>query len=82
MVPRALSDKAYLSLGLLSTLINKRLNILFGILTFAKPECDTVLQPEPRSGEGCNTLSHKGLANVNIRKRMLYCHCYIPSFQA
>ena len=57
-------------------------NILFRILTFAKPECDNVLQPEPRSGEGCNTLSHEGLAHVNIRKRMLYRHCYIPSFQA
>ena len=34
------------------------------------------------SSEGCNTLSHEGLANVNIRKRMLYRHCYIPSFQA
>ena len=33
-------------------------------------------------GSGCNTLSHSGLANVNIRKRMLYRHCYIPSFQA
>ena len=54
-------------------------NILFRILTFAKPECGNVLQPEPRSGEGCNTLSHEGLANVNIRKRMLYRHCYIPS---
>ena len=28
------------------------------------------------------TLSHKGLAHVNIRKRMLYRHCYIPSSQA
>ena len=55
--------------------------MLFRILTFAKPECD-VLQPEPRSGEGSNALSHEGLANVNIRKRMLYRHCYIPSFQA
>ena len=34
-----------------------------------------MLQREPRSSEGCNT-SHKGLANVNIRKRMLYRHCY------
>ena len=55
-------------------------NILFRFLTFAKPECDNVLQPEPRSGEGCNTLLHVGLANVNIRKRMLYRHCYIPPF--
>ena len=38
----------------------------------AKPECDNALQPEPRSGEGCNTLSHEGLANVNIRKTLLY----------
>ena len=28
-------------------------------------------------GEGCNTLSHEGLANVNIRKRMLYRHFVI-----
>ena len=27
-------------------------------------------------------LSHEGLAHVNIRKRMLYRHCYIPSFLA
>ena len=43
---------------------------------FGKPECD-VLQTEPHSGEACNTLSHKGLTNVNIQKGMLYCHCYI-----
>ena len=61
---------------------DKRINILFHILTFAKPECVSVLQPKPQSGSGCNTLSHKGLANVNIQKRMLYRHCYIPSFQA
>ena len=36
---------------------------------FGKPECD-VLQPEPHSGEACNTLSHKGLTNVNIQKGM------------
>ena len=30
-----------------------------------KPKCDNVLQP-------CNTVSHSGLANVNIRKRMFY----------
>ena len=29
---------------------------------FGKPECD-VLQPEPHSGEACNTLSRKGLTN-------------------
>ena len=36
---------------------------------FGKPECD-VLQPEPHSGEACNTLSHKVLTNVNIQKGM------------
>ena len=39
------------------------------ITFFAKPECDNVLLPEPRSGEGCNTLSHSGLAIVIIRKK-------------
>ena len=47
-------------------------NILFRILTFAKPSCDNVLQPSPLRGSGCNTLSHWGLANVNIRKKMFY----------
>ena len=32
------------------------------VLTFAKPECDNMLQLEPRSGKGCNTLLHEGLA--------------------
>ena len=39
-----------------------------------------MLQPDPRSGEGCNTLIHEGFANVNTRKRLLYRHYYIPSF--
>ena len=30
------------------------LNILFRVLTFAKPECDNVLQPEPQSTPGLN----------------------------
>ena len=41
-------------------------------LTFAKPECDNVLQPSPLHVSGCNTLSYSDLANVNIRKRMFY----------
>ena len=49
---------------------------------FAKPECDNVLQPDPRSGEGCNTLLHKGFANADTWKRMLYYHCYMPSLPA
>ena len=59
-----------------------RSNILLRVLRFAKPECDNVLQPKPPIGEGCNTLSQEGSANINIRKGMLYLHCYIPSFQA
>ena len=41
-----------------------------------------MLQPEPQSSEGCNTLSHSGLANINTWKRMSYRPYYIPSFQA
>ena len=38
---------------------------------FAKPECDNVLQPEPEKGEGCNTLSHEGLANMKSEKNVM-----------
>ena len=48
---------------------------------FGKPECD-VLQPEPHSGEACNTLSHKGLTNVNIQKGMLFCFVCLFVFVA
>ena len=30
-----------------------------------------MLQPKPRSGEGCNTLSHEGLANIDMEKNAL-----------
>ena len=53
--------------------------MFFHVSTFAKPECDNVLQPDPRSGEGRNTLLHEGFANVDTLKRMLYRHCYIPA---
>ena len=46
------------------------------------PECDNVLQPDPRSGEGCNTLLPEGFANVDTRKRMLYRHCFKPPLLA
>ena len=59
----------------------KRIKHIF-VSTLAKPQCDNVMQPDPRSGEGCNTLFNKGFANVDTRKRMLYRHCYIPSLQA
>ena len=39
---------------------------------FAKPNCDDVLQPEPRRCEGCITLSPSGLTNVNTWKGMFY----------
>ena len=48
-----------------------RIKILFRVLMFGKPECD-MFQPEPHSGEACNTLSHKSLTNVNIQKTLLY----------
>ena len=51
---------------------NDDITFFLRILTFAKPECDNVLQPSPLRGSSCNTLSHSGLANVNIRKRMFY----------
>ena len=51
---------------------------VFSVLTFAKLMCDNVLQPEPRSGEGCNTLSHKDLENINTWKRMFYPLIAIP----
>ena len=43
-------------------LCNDSIKHFFRASTFAKPECDNVLQPEPRSGEGCNTLSYSGLS--------------------
>ena len=46
---------------------------------FGKPECD-VLQPEPHSGEACNTLSHKSLTNVIERNVILSLLCIIGLF--
>ena len=37
------------------------------------PKDNNVLQPEPRSGEGCNALLLEGLANVNAHGK----ECYI-----
>ena len=36
--------------------VNKKIDIILCISTFAKPECDNVLQPDPRNSEGCSTL--------------------------
>ena len=43
---------------------------------FGKPECD-VLQPEPHSGEACNTLSHKGLTNEHTERHVILPLLYI-----
>ena len=62
-------NSEYFALLRISEFLLKGYNILFRVLTFAKPECDNVLQLEPR--RLWQTLKH--------RKRMLYRHCYIPS---
>ena len=36
--------------------VNKKINIILCVSTFAKPECDNVLQPDPRISERCSTL--------------------------
>ena len=38
---------------------------------FAKPEGNNVLQPEPRGGECCNTLTHECLANVDTENNVI-----------
>ena len=58
-------------------LFNKLKNILFRVLTLAKLECDNVLQPEQRSREGCNTLSHEALANINTENNVILSLFYI-----
>ena len=42
-------------------------NILFHVLTFAKPECDNVLQPEPRT---YNRINSRVLAFSKKRKKL------------
>ena len=44
--------------------VNKKINISL----FAKPECDNVLQPDPRISEGCSTL----LVAIILYKCLLY----------
>ena len=58
--------------------IIKRIKHCFCVLTFVKPDCDNVLQPEPPSGESCNTLSRSGLANVNTEKNVISLAIYLP----
>ena len=60
----------------MTKLLMRGSNVIFSVLTFAKPECDNVLLCD----QGCNTLLHEGLdKTLKHRKRMLYRHCYIPS---
>ena len=56
--------------------------ILFRVSTFAKPECDNVFQPDPRSDEGCNallTIITRGLLQTLIHGKecSVYRHRYI-----
>ena len=53
---------------------NRKILLKHHVLAFtvANPECDNVSYHELQSGEGCNTFSHEGLANVNTLKIMLY----------
>ena len=57
--------------------VNKKINIILCISTFAKPECDNVLQPDPRISEGCSTLLDEGFAKdyncaIILYKCLLY----------
>ena len=57
--------------------VNKKINIILCVSTFAKPECDNVLQPDPRISEGCSTLLDEGFAKecnsaIIIYKCLLY----------
>ena len=57
--------------------VNKKINIILCISTFAKPECDNVLQPDPRISEGCSTLLDEGFATdcnsaIILYKCLLY----------
>ena len=60
---------------------SEKSEIIKRILAFAKPGCDNVLQPVPRSGEGYNALIHKGLATrlyteKNVKSSLLLCLRY------
>ena len=57
--------------------VNKKINIILCISTFAKPECDNVLQPDPRTSEGCSTLLDEGFTKdcnsaIILYKCLLY----------
>ena len=52
-------------------------NIILCVSMFAKPECDNVLQPDPRISEGCSTLLDEGFAKeCNIAIILYKCLLY------
>ena len=57
--------------------VNKKINIILCVSTFAKPQSDNVLQPDPRISEGCSTILDDGFAKecnsaIIIYKCLLY----------
>ena len=57
--------------------VNKKINIILCVSTFAKPECDNVLQPDSRISEGCSTLLDEGFAKeFNIAITLYKCLLY------
>ena len=58
--------------------VNKKIKHNLCVSTFAKPECDNVLQPDPRISEGCSTLLDEGFAKeCNIAIILYKCFFYI-----
>ena len=56
--------------------VNKKINIILCISTFAKPECDNVLQPDPRISEGCSTLLDEGFA-IDCNSALILYKCLL-----
>ena len=57
--------------------VNKKINIILCVSTFAKPECEYVFQPDPRISEGCSTLLDEGFAKeCNIAIILYKCLLY------
>ena len=59
--------------------VNKKIKhfLCVRVSTFAKPECDNVLQPDPRINEGCSTFLDEGFAEeCNIAIILYKCLLY------
>ena len=57
--------------------VNKKINFILCVSTFAKPECDNVLQPDSGISEGCSTLLDESFAKecniaITLYKYLLY----------